>query len=87
MRLMYVCSACAVCASKPTHHNLSAGRIYTDPNLPEVPPADRARVYQRLANTLADLHSLNPDKLGLSGFGNPTNYCRRQVRVVSSRDA
>jgi len=30
----------------------------------------------RLADTLADLHGLNPAELGLQDFGNPNNYCR-----------
>lgn len=57
----------------------AAGRIHTDPNLLELSTPQRAKVYSNLAKTLADLHSLNPTQLGLSGFGNPTNYCRRQV--------
>jgi acyl-CoA dehydrogenase len=50
-----------------------------DPNLPDLAPLERSRVYARLATTLADLHSLNPSALGLDGFGNPLHYCRRQV--------
>lgn len=55
------------------------GRIYTDPNLPELPSHERTRVYSCLAKTLANLHALNPEQLGLQGFGNPMHYCRRQV--------
>lgn len=55
------------------------GRIYTDPNLPELPSHERTRVYSCLATTLANLHALDPEQLGLQGFGNPMHYCRRQV--------
>jgi aminoglycoside phosphotransferase (APT) family kinase protein len=50
-----------------------------DPNCPALAPEQRARVYERLAATLATLHSLDPAGLGLGDFGNPSNYCRRQV--------
>lgn len=60
-----------------------AGRIYMNPNLPDLSSHDRSRVYSRLAKTLADLHSLNPAQLGLEGFGNPTHYCRRQVCLLA----
>eukprot|EP00879_Flechtneria_rotunda_P006563 GHRR01006896.1.p1 GENE.GHRR01006896.1~~GHRR01006896.1.p1 ORF type:complete len:258 (+),score=58.68 GHRR01006896.1:2484-3257(+) len=55
------------------------GTIFTDPNMPKATAAERQQVYMRLADTLADLHSLDPEKLGLQHFGNPNNYCRRQV--------
>eukprot|EP00775_Hariotina_reticulata_P010196 gene10196-10357_t len=55
------------------------GTIFTDPNLLEAGPRDRTRIYTRLADTLADLHNLSPAELGLQDFGNPGNYCKRQV--------
>jgi hypothetical protein len=52
-----------------------------DPNLPQLTTQERFRVYEQLAKTLADLHSLSPSQLNLDGFGNPINYCRRQVDI------
>jgi len=52
------------------------GTIFTDPNLLEAGPRDRTKIYTKLADTLADLHSLSPAELGLQDFGNPNNYCK-----------
>eukprot|EP00878_Enallax_costatus_P014298 GHUV01014956.1.p1 GENE.GHUV01014956.1~~GHUV01014956.1.p1 ORF type:complete len:284 (+),score=69.62 GHUV01014956.1:209-1060(+) len=55
------------------------GTIFTNPNLLDAGPRDRKRIYCKLVDTLADLHSLDPVSLGLQDFGNPNHYCRRQV--------
>ncbi|GLC44541.1 hypothetical protein PLESTM_001611300 [Pleodorina starrii] len=56
------------------------GRIFLDPNLPELQPQQRTEVYRHMAQVLASLHSKDPAALGLRDFGNPNNYCARQLR-------
>jgi len=55
------------------------GRIFRDPLLPELPPAERRQAYVSMVETLARLHTLAPAGLGLEDFGRPGNYMARQV--------
>ncbi|GIL86260.1 hypothetical protein Vretimale_13740, partial [Volvox reticuliferus] len=61
------------------------GRIFLDPNLPELQPQQRTEMYRRMAQVLASLHSQDPVSLGLSSFGNPNHYCARQLRRWSEQ--
>ena len=42
-------------------------------------PEARAGVSEALVRTLADLHSIGPDSVGLSDYGRPDGYCARQI--------
>jgi len=55
------------------------GRIFTDPALPELTKGARLEVYQELVRTLAALHEVDVQAVGLSGFGKPGNYFERQL--------
>lgn len=55
------------------------GRIFWDPALPDLTPPERAEVYDRMNATLAALHSVNPEAVGLGDYGRPGNYFARQV--------
>ncbi|KAI7835657.1 hypothetical protein COHA_010449 [Chlorella ohadii] len=55
------------------------GRIFNDPSLPSLPPAQRAAVYQAMARTLAALHSVRPADVGLASYGKLSGYNKRQV--------
>ncbi|KAG2453899.1 hypothetical protein HYH02_002105 [Chlamydomonas schloesseri] len=62
------------------------GRVFLDPNLPELAPQQRGAVYRHMAQVLARLHSLDPAGLGLApGYGNPDHYCARQLRRWSEQ--
>jgi aminoglycoside phosphotransferase (APT) family kinase protein len=41
---------------------------------------DRAQVCRAMMDVLADLHSIDPDAVGLAGFGRPDGFMARQVR-------
>jgi aminoglycoside phosphotransferase (APT) family kinase protein len=58
---------------------LAKGRAYADGALPDFDPATRRKIYGQLIDTLADLHSIDPDAIGLGDFGKPGNYFERQV--------
>ncbi len=58
---------------------LVEGRIEWDPKLPGETPADRARIYDAQIDTLAALHAIEPDAIGLGAFGRPGNYFARQL--------
>ncbi|MBP8176972.1 MAG: phosphotransferase [Xanthomonadales bacterium] len=56
-----------------------AGRVYWDPALPELAPAQRGAVYAEIMRVLAALHAIDPAAVGLAGYGKPGNYFARQV--------
>jgi aminoglycoside phosphotransferase (APT) family kinase protein len=55
------------------------GRIYWGPLLPDQSPKQRHDIYDAMNETLARLHGLDYEKLGLSDFGKPGNYVGRQI--------
>mgnify|MGYP001004436754 CR=1 FL=1 len=55
------------------------GRIFRDPQLPDVAPAERAAIYDSMNDVLARLHKVNFAGVGLGDFGKPGNYFDRQV--------
>ncbi|XP_051817542.1 acyl-CoA dehydrogenase family member 11 [Antechinus flavipes] len=55
------------------------GRIFRDFTLPGVSPAERSALYVAMIETLARLHSLNIQTLGLEVYGKGEGYCKRQV--------
>ncbi|MEO7157519.1 MAG: phosphotransferase family protein, partial [Vicinamibacterales bacterium] len=55
------------------------GRVFRQPYLPGVPPADRAAMYDDMAAVLAALHRIDITEAGLSDYGKPGNYYARQI--------
>ncbi|MFT5158780.1 MAG: aminoglycoside phosphotransferase (APT) family kinase protein [Paracoccaceae bacterium] len=55
------------------------GRIFWDPALPELEKAERGLIYDGMNKTLAALHMVNVETVGLSDFGRPGNYFARQT--------
>ncbi|BCH00083.1 phosphotransferase family protein [Mesorhizobium loti] len=62
------------------------GRIFWDPALPEARDNDeRAAIYDAMNGTLAALHDVDVDAVGLSDFGRPGNYFERQLARWTSQ--
>ena len=55
------------------------GRVFHDAALPELTRDERAALYHSMAETLAKLHAVDPNDIGLSDFGRPGNYFERQL--------
>jgi aminoglycoside phosphotransferase (APT) family kinase protein len=56
------------------------GRILWDPLLPEAADnAERGAIYDAMNQTMAALHNVNVEAVGLSDFGRPGNYFERQL--------
>jgi aminoglycoside phosphotransferase (APT) family kinase protein len=55
------------------------GRIFWDPYLPDLEPAERAAIYDASNATLAQLHSIDYEAAGLGDYGKPGNYFDRQI--------
>ena len=58
---------------------LIEGRTIWDGTMPDAAPDERRRHYEALIDTLAALHSIDPDAVGLGDYGRPGNYFERQV--------
>ncbi len=55
------------------------GRVFHECALPGLAPAEREALYLSMAETLARLHALRPDTVGLGDYGRPGNYFERQI--------
>lgn len=55
------------------------GRIFPDPTLPDLTPAERTALIHDYVDTLAALHALDHKALGLADYGRPGNYFERQI--------
>ncbi len=59
--------------------SMEEGRVFWDPTLPGQTPDARRRIFTSKIETLARLHVLDPQVIGLGDFGKPGNYFARQV--------
>jgi aminoglycoside phosphotransferase (APT) family kinase protein len=59
------------------------GRIFWDPTLPDVPHEERRAYFDAMNATLAQLHAVDPDAVGLSDYGRPGSYLERQIAIWS----
>lgn len=57
------------------------GRIVDDCTMPGFDPAERLAVYRSFAETMARLHAVDYDQVGLSGFGQPEGFVSRQLEL------
>jgi aminoglycoside phosphotransferase (APT) family kinase protein len=55
------------------------GRVFWDARLPELPRAERRAIFEAEIDTLAQLHSYDPEAIGLGDYGRPGNYFERQI--------
>lgn len=55
------------------------GRIFWDLTLPEIPRAERPAYFDAMNETIAALHRIDPDAVGLSDYGRPGSYFERQI--------
>lgn len=55
------------------------GRIFWDATLPDVSAAERPAYFIAMNTTLAQLHQIDPQAVGLADFGRSGNYFERQI--------
>jgi aminoglycoside phosphotransferase (APT) family kinase protein len=61
------------------------GRIFWDSAIPEVSKAERTLIYDEMNRVLATLHQVDIEAVGLSDFGKPGSYFKRQYDRWSSQ--
>nr|WP_246352148.1 phosphotransferase family protein [Sphingomonas xinjiangensis] len=59
--------------------DLVEGRTFWDGALPGMDPDARTAIYHATLDTLARLHAIEPESVGLGEYGRPGNYFARQV--------
>jgi len=55
------------------------GRIFWDATFPDVPRAERHLYFDAMNETIAHLHRIDPEAVGLGDYGKPGNYFERQI--------
>jgi aminoglycoside phosphotransferase (APT) family kinase protein len=78
-RPLHLCTDESVIGSMFYVMEFVVGRVFWDPSLTELPPADRRPVFDAMVDTLAALHRIDVDAVGLADFGKPGNYFARQL--------
>jgi aminoglycoside phosphotransferase (APT) family kinase protein len=55
------------------------GRIFTNVQMPDLTPDERKPIFEAMVQTMAKLHALVPEAIGLGNFGKQGNYFVRQI--------
>lgn len=55
------------------------GRVFWDATVPEVDRAERAAIFDAMNETIAQLHCIDYNAIGLADYGKPGNYFSRQI--------
>lgn len=61
------------------------GRVYWTPELPDCDRAERGAIYDTMNETIARLHTIDFEAVGLSDFGKPSGYVARQIKRWSQQ--
>jgi aminoglycoside phosphotransferase (APT) family kinase protein len=61
------------------------GRVFWEPQMPTSDANERARVYDAMNATLAQLHTFDPAAIGLGDYGRGENYVARQIERWSKQ--
>jgi aminoglycoside phosphotransferase (APT) family kinase protein len=55
------------------------GRVLWEQSLPGMTAAQRFAIYDEMNRVISALHSIDPESVGLAGYGRPGNYFARQI--------
>jgi len=78
-RMRHLCTDDSIIGTMFYVMDFLEGRIFRDATLPTCTPAERTAIYDELNSTLAKLHKVDYQAVGLEGFGRPNGYFERQV--------
>jgi aminoglycoside phosphotransferase (APT) family kinase protein len=77
--VLAVCEDAAVLGTPFYVMALVEGRIFWDASFADVPRHERAAYYHAMNATIAALHQVDPDQVGLADYGRAGNYFERQI--------
>ena len=80
-RALHLCEDRDVIGSLFYVMSFEDGEIYWDPSLPSLHVEARGAVYDALIDTMAALHEVDVDAVGLADYGRAGNYFARQIDV------
>ncbi len=78
-RMICVCTDPSIIGTDFYVMEFMEGRIFRDPQLPELSPAERKAIYESMVDAMAALHKVDYKNVGLEDFGKPGNYFERQI--------
>lgn len=78
-RMLHLCEDRAVIGTLFYVMEALDGRVFHDSAIPGVAPAERAAMFDAMADVLARLHGVDWQAVGLEGFGRPGDYFARQI--------
>ena len=55
------------------------GRVFWNTRLPQLSPKERGEVFDAMVATMAQLHAIDPQAVGLEDYGKQGNYFTRQI--------
>ncbi|MCG8370657.1 MAG: phosphotransferase family protein, partial [Proteobacteria bacterium] len=77
-RVYHLCTDPGVIGSMFYLMEFCDGRIFRDASIPQAGTTERTAIYDETIRVLADLHGVDVHAAGLSDYGKPGNYFRRQ---------
>ena len=78
-RAHLLCEDTAVAGTEFFVMDYIPGRVFPDPKLPDLAPQERRALIFDYVDTLARLHAVDTNAVGLHDFGRPGNYFARQI--------
>ncbi|MEE2783756.1 MAG: phosphotransferase [Pseudomonadota bacterium] len=78
-KMFCLCEDIEIIGTKFYVMEMIEGRLFTETSLPTLVPAERKAIYLDLARIMGALHRVDPQAVGLEGFGRPGNYYERQI--------
>lgn len=78
-RMHALCEDPAVIGSAFYVMDFVEGRVFADPALPGLTPAERGAIYDEMNRVAAALHGIDVQAVGLADYGRPQNYLARQL--------
>nr|WKF61288.1 Putative aminoglycoside phosphotransferase [Paraburkholderia busanensis] len=78
-RAWHLCEDRAITGSLFYLMSYEDGRIFWNPALPDIERDARGDYFASIIETLAALHDVNVDAVGLTDYGRPGNYFQRQI--------
>lgn len=78
-RVLGLCTDDAVIGTWFYVMELVEGRIFWDATLPDIPDRDRPAYFDAMNATIALLHGVDFEAVGLGDYGRPGNYIERQI--------
>lgn len=61
-----------------------AGRIFTDVRMLDIPKEERVKCWDSALSTLAAMHRIKPNDIGLEGYGKPADFYPRQLKALGT---